>query len=94
VHIVIETDEEINNFELIDSDSEPFALEDNVLRVTSPLDYETRRNYMVTVKAIDSRGGESTAKLAIKISDVNGYNFHKYYISICVIISLKKTFIL
>ena len=65
------SDEEINNFQLVDDETEPFALEDNVLRVTSPLDYETKKNYMVAVKAIDKRGGESIAKLSIKISDVN-----------------------
>ncbi len=55
-----------------DDSQDPFALEENVLRVTSPLDYETKKNYTVAVRAIDSRGGDSIAKLFITISDVNG----------------------
>jgi len=68
-------DEEILTFALVDEEAtEPFGLEENTLRVTSPLDYETKKSYVISVKAIDSRGGESVANLAIAITDTNDHD--------------------
>lgn len=63
--------EHISNFTLVDSDSEFFELHGNELKTIDELDYEFRKQFILSVKAVDIRGGESTANVAIELQDVN-----------------------